>query len=134
MTQTLVGTAALVVDDSAAMRTQLTAVLRGLGVVCDEASDGADGWRKLTAGSFDVILTDINMPVMDGLKLVGLIRAAGAHRKTPIVIISANGAEGDRRRGLALGANAYLVKPIHREELAATLTRLLIAGRGAQLT
>ena len=121
----LSGALALVVDDSAGMRQQLTSVLRRLGMACDEAVDGAAGWRKLAAGTYDVILTDINMPVLDGLKLVGLIRAAGAHRRTPIVIVTANGAEVDRNRGLALGANAYLVKPVRAEELAETVRRVL---------
>jgi two-component system chemotaxis response regulator CheY len=119
------GSAALVVDDSASMRSQLVAVLRRLGVQCDEACEGVEAWRKLAAGTYDIILTDLTMPVMDGLKLVGLVRGAGAHRTTPIVIVTANGTEADRDRGLALGANAYLVKPVRADELAATVRRLL---------
>jgi two-component system chemotaxis response regulator CheY len=121
------GAAALVVDDSAAMRRQLVTALRELlGLSCDEACDGAEAWRKLAAaGPYDVVLTDINMPVMDGLKLIGLVRAAGPHRTTPIVVISAAGAHADRERGLSLGANAYLVKPVRAQELADTVRRLL---------
>ena len=61
-----------------------------------EAADGADAWRKLAAGSFDVVVTDIHMPILDGLKLIGLVRAGGAHRGRPIVVITTEAAEADR--------------------------------------
>jgi two-component system chemotaxis response regulator CheY len=120
------GASALVVDDSAGMRGQLVAALREhLGLACDEARDGAEAWRKLAAGPYDVVLTDINMPVLDGLKLIGLVRSGGPHRTTPIVVVSANGGDADRDRGLALGANAYLVKPVRPDQVAETVRRLL---------
>jgi two-component system chemotaxis response regulator CheY len=117
--------AALVVDDSPAMRRQLGDLLRRMGVHCDEAVDGAEAWRKLGAARFDVILTDVNMPVIDGLKLIALVRGGGAHRKTPIVVISTEGARADRERGLALGANAWLVKPVQAHEVARAVRKLL---------
>ena len=123
------GASALVVDDSAAMRRQLGEALRRIGVACDEAEDGAAAWRKLALARYDVILTDINMPVLDGLKLIGLVRAAGAHRATPIVVISTEGAKADVERALGLGAQAYLVKPVQTQQVAAAVRGLL--GRAA---
>jgi two-component system chemotaxis response regulator CheY len=119
------GTAALVVDDSATMRRQLVQALERIGTHAVEAGDGADAWRRLQGMRVDIILTDINMPVMDGLKLIGLVRAAPTFRTTPIVVISTEGAEADRRRALDLGASDYLVKPVQSQELTAIVKRLL---------
>ncbi len=117
---------ALVVDDSAAMRRLLCAALeRGAGLATVEASDGADAWRKLASAAFDVVLTDINMPVLDGLKLVALVRGGGAHRGVPIGVVTTEGAEADRRRALALGASAYLVKPVQAQQVVETVRTLL---------
>jgi two-component system chemotaxis response regulator CheY len=127
MSAPLLGAAALVVDDSPAMRRQLGDLLRRLGVACDDAQDGADAWRRLAAGRYDVILTDINMPVLDGLKLIGLVRSSGAHRRTPIVVISTEAAEADRNRALSLGADAYLLKPVQAQHVAEALRALLAA-------
>lgn len=117
--------AALVVDDSPALRRQLGEVVRRLGLACDEAVDGADAWRLLSAGRYDLILTDLHMPVLDGLKLISLVRSAGAHRATPIVVVTTEGAQSDRDRALGLGANVYLVKPVRTHEVAAAVRALL---------
>ena len=117
---------ALVVDDSPAMRRQLCyALQRVVGMDTAEAADGADAWRKLQAGTFDVVLTDINMPLLDGLKLVSLVRAGGPHRNVPIVVITTEAAEADRQRAMALGASAYLVKPVQAQQVVEAVKRLL---------
>ena len=117
---------ALVVDDSPAMRRQLCyALQRVVGMDTAEAADGADAWRKLQAGTFDVVLTDINMPLLDGLKLVSLVRAGGPHRNVPIVVITTEAAEADRQRAMALGASAYLVKPVQAQQVVEAVRRLL---------
>lgn len=117
---------ALIVDDSAAMRKQLGyALQRVQGMTSVEAADGADAWRKLASASFDVVLTDINMPLLDGLKLVALLRAGGPHQRTPVVVITTEGAEADRRRAMSLGANAYLVKPVQAQQVVETVRALL---------
>ena len=116
---------ALVVDDSPAMRRQLRQVLERMGVHTAEAQDGAHGWRQLATATFDVILTDVNMPVMDGLKLISLVRSGGPHQKTPIVVITTESAEVDRRRAENLGASAYLAKPVQSQQVAETVKRLL---------
>jgi two-component system, chemotaxis family, chemotaxis protein CheY len=120
-------TTALVVEDSPTMRQLILFALRrveGLAVV--EASDGLDALRKLAGPArFDIILTDINMPVMDGLKLVHRIRGDAALRDVPIVVITTEGGDEDRRRAMALGASAYITKPIQAPQVIATVRELL---------
>jgi two-component system chemotaxis response regulator CheY len=117
---------ALVVDDSSAMRKQLCYALRRVvGMETMEAADGADAWRKLASGAFDIVLTDINMPLMDGLKLVALVRAGGSHQQVPLVVITTEGAEADRKRAMNLGASAYLVKPVQANQVVDTVRSLL---------
>jgi two-component system, chemotaxis family, chemotaxis protein CheY len=119
---------ALVVDDSGAMRKQLGFALQRIGLHSIEAQDGADAWRRLQAAQVDIVVTDINMPVMDGLKLIALVRTGGAHRHTPIVVITTEGADADRRRALSLGASAYLVKPVQSQQVVELVKQLLRVG------
>ena len=90
-----------------------------------EADDGVDGLKKLAASKFDIILTDINMPIMDGLKLVKRVRTDPVHKDVPIVIITTESAEEDRQRALSLGANAYITKPIQAPQVIAKVRELL---------
>jgi two-component system chemotaxis response regulator CheY len=116
----------LIVEDSPTMRQLLIFALRRLkNVEIVEAQDGMDGLRKVTDDHFDLALIDINMPVMDGLKLISLIRAEESIKSIPIVIITTEGAEGDRQRALALGANEYLTKPIQANQVLAVARSLL---------
>jgi two-component system, chemotaxis family, chemotaxis protein CheY len=116
----------LLVDDSRSMRLQLRQALERLcPVEPAEAADGAEAWRQLSGGTFDLVLTDINMPVMDGLKLIALIRREGSNREVPLVVISTEGADDDRQRAMALGANAYLVKPVKAHQVVAAVKELL---------
>ena len=120
---------ALIVDDSDEMRKQLAYALERIGGVGTvEATDGADAWRKLSSAAFDIILTDINMPLLDGLKLVAMVRAGGAHQRVPIVVITTEGAEADRRRAMSLGASAYLVKPVQATQVVEAVRALLRLG------
>jgi len=117
---------ALIVDDSGAMRRQLAYALQRIpGVSAVEATDGADAWRKLSSASFDIVLTDINMPLLDGLKLVAMVRAGGAHQRVPVVVITTEGAEADRKRAMSLGASAYLVKPVQATQVVEAVKGLL---------
>ncbi len=103
----------LIVEDSPTMRQLISFALKRLrGIRIVEANDGVDGLKKLSAEKFDLIFTDINMPIMDGLKLVSLVRNDANYKTTPIVVITTEGAQEDRERALALGANDYITKPI----------------------
>ncbi len=116
----------LVVEDSPMMRQLLVfalARIKKLTVV--EAEDGVDGLRKLANNKFDLVITDINMPIMDGLKLVKRIRNDEVHKDVPIIIITTEGSTEDRQRAMALGANAYITKPIQAPQVIAKFKELL---------
>ena len=116
----------LIVEDSPTMRQLLAFALKRLrGAEIVEAQDGLDGLRKVTADEFDLALVDINMPVMDGLKLVHLIRQEPDLAEMPIVVITTEGASEDRDRALALGANEYLTKPIQANRVLQVAKALL---------
>ena len=108
----------LIVEDSPTMRQLLAFALKRLkDVDIVEAQDGMDGLRKVTSDHFDLALIDINMPVMDGLKLVSLIRGEENINDMPIVVVTTEGAKEDRERAIALGANEYLTKPIQANKV-----------------
>jgi two-component system chemotaxis response regulator CheY len=118
----------LVVEDSPTMRQLISFSLKRFeGCRIVEAVDGVDALKKLSTDKVDMIVTDINMPVMDGLKLVKLVRENDKLKHLPIIIITTEGAEEDRERGLQLGANAYIAKPIQSSSLIKTITGLLPA-------
>lgn len=118
---------ALVIDDSATMRKQLCfALQRAFGMIPVEAADGAEAWRKLSTTYFDILITDINMPLMDGLKLIALARGdQSANRFIPIIVITTEGAEADRARAMGLGASKYLVKPVQSQQVVEAVKDLL---------
>ena len=121
---------ALIVDDSPPMRKMIVFALSRIpGLRMVEAEDGVDALRKLAGARFDLIITDINMPILDGLKLVKRLRADERYQDVPIIIITTEGAAEDRQRALALGANAYITKPIRAGEVIA-LVRKILAGEG----
>jgi two-component system chemotaxis response regulator CheY len=101
------------------------ALQRVPGLSAVEAGDGAEAWRKLASGAFDILITDVNMPVLDGLKLISLVRGGGVHQKIPVVVVTTEGAEADRRRALSLGADDYLVKPVQAAQVVDAVKRLL---------
>ena len=122
----MTGHKVLVVEDSPTMRQLIVFALkriRGFQIV--EANDGVDGLKKLSAEKFDLILTDINMPIMDGLKLVSMVRNDPNYKETPIIVITTEGATEDRERALALGANEYITKPIQTMKILETVKKLM---------
>jgi two-component system, chemotaxis family, chemotaxis protein CheY len=118
----------LVVEDSPTMRQLISfAVKRIPNSRVIEASDGVDALKKLASEKVDLILADINMPVMDGLKLVSLVRGNPSFKHIPVIIVTTEGAEEDRKRALSIGANAYLPKPIQTQELLKLVNTYLTA-------
>ena len=116
----------LIVEDSPTMRQLLVFALKRLKhVEIVEASDGMDGLRKLTGDDFDLAFVDINMPVMDGLKLISLLRGEPNLAEMPICVITTEGAREDRERALSLGANEYLTKPIQANRVLAVAKSLI---------
>ena len=120
----------LIVEDSPTMRALLNSALEGLEipVKITEASSGFEALRQLPREPFDLIVTDINMPDINGLELVSFAKSNSAYRSIPLIIVSTEGAEKDRARGIELGADAYLVKPFDAENLREVVVDLLSRG------
>ncbi|MDT8318194.1 MAG: response regulator [bacterium] len=119
----------LVVDDSPTMRQLIVFALKRLrDVSITEANDGVDGLKKISSAKFDLVLTDINMPVMDGLKLVSLIRGDATHKEVPIIVITTEGGQEDKDRAMALGATSYITKPIQANSVLTVVKGLLDFG------
>lgn len=125
---------ALIVDDSSATRAYVRAALEAddAGVEVVEAESGFDALRVLPRARFDLIVVDINMPNINGLELISFIRQGGAHRDTPLLVISTEAAERDRARALSLGASAYLAKPFTAEALLAAIRELCVPASAGQ--
>jgi len=119
----------LIVEDSPTMRQLLVFALKRMkNVDIVEAQDGMDGLRKVTSDHFDLAFVDINMPVMDGLKLISLIRGDSTLEDMPICVITTEVAQEDRERALGLGANEYLTKPIQANRVLGVARDLLKIG------
>lgn len=118
----------LLVEDSAStrsfVRSALEAERTGLGPIeIIEASSGFDALRLLPRGRYDLVITDINMPDINGFELIQFIRKSDRHRTTATIIISSQSSERDR--GLSLGANEFLIKPLTPQGLVSTVKRVL---------
>lgn len=116
----------LIVEDSPTMRQFISFALRRLpGIEITEASDGVEGLKKFNSEEFHLAIVDINMPIMDGLKLISLIRKGPFNPQVPILVITTEGAQADRDRALSLGANAYLTKPTPGPVILKSVKQLL---------
>jgi two-component system chemotaxis response regulator CheY len=121
-----VGYDVLVVEDSAAMSSFIASTLEEIeGVSVTEAKSGFEALKELPRKTFSIIITDINMPDINGLELIRFIRDNDRYKKTPLIIVSTESSQRDRERGLALGANSYLVKPFTPSALKETVERYL---------
>jgi two-component system chemotaxis response regulator CheY len=116
----------LLVEDSPTMRQLIVFALKRIpGLEIVEASDGVDALKKLPGEQFDIMLTDINMPIMDGLKLISLMKNNTNYKDIPVVVITTEGGKEDREKGLALGAKAYITKPVQTTSLLKTVKEIL---------
>ena len=124
---------ALVVDDSRAMRKIIGGALRKLGYEIQEAADGAEALEVLKSGPLpDLATIDWNMPVMDGLTLVGQIRANREYRAVTMMMVTTEAEHGQIVRALAAGAHEYLIKPFTPDALEEKLALLGLLPEGAQ--
>ena len=124
----------LIVEDSPTMRVLLTTALEDLDipVKVTEAESGFDALRQLPRESYDLIVTDINMPDINGLELVSFVKNNAAYRAIPLIIVSTEGSERDRDKGVGLGADAYLVKPFEPDEFKVVVRELLTCSQRAE--
>jgi two-component system chemotaxis response regulator CheY len=114
----------LAVDDSKTMRDMVSFTLRKAGFDVAEAEDGQAALSKLSTKKFDLIITDLNMPVMDGITLIKNVRAGGAHRGVPILILTTESDGTKKADGKAAGATGWLVKPFSPEKMIELIQRV----------
>ncbi|MCB1179791.1 MAG: response regulator [Leptospiraceae bacterium] len=115
----------LVIDDSAVFRKVLNLNLKSAGYQVTEAIDGQDGFNKLLEGDFNLVICDVNMPVMDGLTFVAKVREHDNVRFIPIIMLTTESQEEKKRTGLEAGAKAWLVKPFAPEQLLNAISKLI---------
>ena len=116
----------LIVEDSKAIRSMIRVSLEEAGgFYAVEAGNGFEALKTLPSRSFDLIITDINMPDINGLELIGYVKANPAYQNIPLLIVSTEKSEEDKKRGIALGAAGYVVKPFRKEELMAMVAKVL---------
>lgn len=115
----------LIVDDSQTLRLMVKICLKGLSYAVTEADSGAAALERLGAHTFDLILTDLNMPEVDGFEFIERARKMSNAEQTPIVVMTSREADIDIERAFALGASSYVHKPVKKEELLAVLARHL---------
>ena len=114
----------MTVDDSASVRQMVSLTLQDAGYAVIEARDGRDALSKLT-GPVDMIVTDLNMPSMDGIELTRSVRAGGTHKFIPIVVLTTESQASRKEEGKAAGATGWIVKPFKPEQLLAVTKKLL---------
>ena len=117
----------LIVEDSTTTRSLIKAVIEDLGDDFDayEAQTGFEALKLLPSEPFDLIITDINMPDINGLELISFVKSNEAYSHIPMIIVSTERSEEDRKRGISLGADAYITKPFKAEELQEEIKRVL---------
>lgn len=117
----------LIVEDSATTRAMIKAVIEDMGddFITLEAGTGFEALKLLPQERFDLIITDINMPDVNGLELINFIKSNPNYQHIPIIIVTTERSNADRERGLALGAGAYVTKPFKAEELQEVIAKAL---------
>lgn len=116
----------LIVDDSKTVRNLVAFIMKKEGFRVTAAEDGLDGLEKLySADHVDLIISDVNMPRMDGFTFIKSVREQDAYKNTPIVVLSTEGQDKDIQTGLNLGANLYLVKPAQPDMMLKNVKMLL---------
>jgi len=116
----------LIVEDSRAMRGLIRATVEQMpGFLTHEAGSGFEALKALPKHHYDLIITDINMPDINGLELISFVKNHPQYRDIPLIVVSTERSEEDRRRGMSLGASGYLVKPFKGDELQELVRKVL---------
>ncbi|WP_422010580.1 response regulator [Roseateles sp.] len=116
----------LVVDDSASLRQVVGIALRGAGYDVIEACDGQDALNKLTGQKVHLMISDVNMPNMDGISFVKAVKQRPAYRFTPVVMLTTESQESKKAEGQAAGAKAWVVKPFRPEQMLVVVQKLVL--------
>ena len=115
----------LVVDDSVSMRQMVSVTLKSAGFDVEEAGDGQQALQKAQSGPFDLVLSDVNMPVMNGIDLVKNLRGLPNYKFTPILMLTTESGGDMKSKGKAAGATGWIVKPFNPEQLLATVRKVV---------
>ncbi|MEO5332123.1 MAG: response regulator [Magnetococcus sp. YQC-5] len=115
----------MTVDDSSSVRQMVSMTLKGAGFVVVEAVDGADGLAKAKANTLDMVVTDLNMPNMDGIALIKGLRALPNYKFTPIIMLTTESQATRKQEGKTAGATGWIVKPFKPEQLLDVVKKVL---------
>ena len=115
----------LAVDDSSSMRQMVTFTLKGAGHQVTEAGDGQEALNKAKSQQFDLIITDVNMPVMDGITFIKKLRGEVNYKFTPMLMLTTESAVDKKSQGKAAGATGWIVKPFNPDQLLNTVKKVL---------
>ncbi len=118
-------TVILAVDDSASMRQMVSATLKSGGYEVVQAVDGVEALEYARSQGADLVLTDINMPRMDGIALVKALRLLPGYRYTPMLVLTTESSQEKKQEGKQAGATGWIVKPFNPEQLLSTVARVL---------
>ena len=121
----IMGKLILTADDSASMRQMVTFTLKGAGYEVLEAVDGKDGLEKSKKSDVDMVITDLNMPNMDGIQMIREIRAQQKYKFIPIILLTTESQDEKKMQGKAAGATGWIVKPFKPEQLLAVIKKVL---------
>ena len=116
----------MVVDDSASVRQVVGLALKGAGYNVIEGSDGKDALSKLTGQKVHLIISDVNMPVMDGITFVTEVKKLPAYKFTPVIMLTTESQEAKKMQGQAAGAKAWVVKPFQPAQMLAAVSKLIL--------
>ena len=116
----------LIVDDSASVRQVIKIALTNAGYELIEAVDGQDGLSKLTGQKVHLIISDVNMPNMDGISFVKEVKKLAAYKYTPFIILTSESQEAKKQEGRAAGAKAWVVKPFQPAQMLAAVSKLIV--------
>jgi two-component system, chemotaxis family, chemotaxis protein CheY len=116
----------MIVDDSMSLRQVVSITLKGAGYDVLEAHDGSDALAKLTGQKIHLIISDVNMPNLDGIGFVKAAKQLAAYRFTPVIMLTTEGQESKKREGQAAGAKAWMVKPFQPAQMLAAVSKLIM--------
>ena len=116
----------LIVDDSASLRQVVSIALKGAGYATLEACDGKDALTKLNGDKIHLIISDVNMPNMDGITLVKEIKKHPSYKFTPVIMLTTESQEAKKAEGQAAGAKAWVVKPFQPQQMLAAVAKLIM--------
>ena len=119
------GKSIITVDDSSTMRRMVSFTLKSAGYEVLEAGDGADALRILRTRAVDMVISDVNMPNLNGIELTRQLRSLPTYTRTPIILLTTESDPGKKSEGRAAGATGWMVKPFNQEQLLAVVTKVL---------